>query len=83
MVKGLISQLITSVMTKPFGRWPTTLSEPKSMAIIMGYTMAQMSTATMRLTEAYSMDASVLNSPGMRLPKASPARMHSATQSVR
>ena len=83
MVKGLISQLIVSVITSPFGRRPTALSEPRSMAIIIGYTMAQISTATMRLTEAYSMAASALNSSGIRLPRASPARMHSATQSVR
>ncbi len=34
--KGLISQLITSAMTSPFGRRPTSPGEPKSMAIIIG-----------------------------------------------
>jgi hypothetical protein len=36
IVKGLISQLTTSVMTSPFGFCPTALSEPKSIAIIIG-----------------------------------------------
>jgi hypothetical protein len=36
IVKGLISQLMTRVMTSPFGLRPTSFSEPKSMAIIIG-----------------------------------------------
>jgi hypothetical protein len=36
IVKGLISQLMTSVITRPLGRRPTALSEPKSIAIIIG-----------------------------------------------
>ena len=36
MVKGLISQLITSVITNPSGRCPTSRNERKSLAVIIG-----------------------------------------------
>ena len=58
MVKGLISQLITSVMTSPLGFRPMSLMLPKSTPTIIGKIIAQISTATTRLTEAYSSPAS-------------------------
>ena len=36
MVNGLISQLTTSVMHRPFGRRPTSRTEAKSMFTIIG-----------------------------------------------
>jgi len=45
--------------------------------------MAQISTATTKLIEAYSSAASASNTPGMIAPSASPAIRQSATQTER
>jgi hypothetical protein len=41
MVKGLISQLITSVITSPLRSPAHVLQRTQSMAIIIGYTITQ------------------------------------------
>ena len=52
----------------------------KSTSTIIGKTIAQMSTATTRLTEATSSPARKPNTPGISVPSAMPAAMQSATQ---
>ncbi len=83
MVKGLISQLITSVITSPFGFLPISLMLPKSTPTIIGKIIAQISTATTRLTEAYSSPASTPTACGAARPSASPPIMASSTQTER
>ena len=83
MVKGLISQLTASVMSNPFGFSPTRRRLEKSTPIIIGQTMAQMSTATARFTLAYSKPARAPKTPGRSWPRAIPAAIASATHSDR
>ena len=45
--------------------------------------MNQMSTATRKLTEPYSIRDSISNTAGKKLPKPMPVTMHSATQTDR
>ncbi len=83
MVKGLMSQLTTSVITSPLGLRPISLMLPKSTPTIIGKIIAQISTATTRLTEAYSNPAITPTTPGASSPIAIPARIAPSTQSER
>ena len=67
-------------MIRPLGRSPTRVSEAKSIWIIIGQTMAQISTAMARLTEAYSNPANQANRSGTITPSAMPPAMPMATQ---
>ena len=83
MVKGLISQFTTRVMIRPFGLSPTSFSVAKSTPIIIGQTMAQISSATGKLTLAYSIEERTPNTPGTTWPRPMPAAMAKATQTER
>jgi hypothetical protein len=81
MVNGLTNQLTTMVRTSPLGFSPTRARLEKSTATIIGKIIAQISSATRMLTDAYSSVASAAKAPGTALPSRSPATSASATHS--
>ena len=82
-MKGLISQFTASVMASPFGCLTTSFRLPGSTPIIIGYTIAQISTATTRLTLASSAAAIAWTSDGATLPITIPATIARAIQTER
>ena len=58
-------------------------SAAKSIFISIGMIISQISTATGRLTLAISAEPIAWKAAGKRWPNATPAAMHSATQTVR
>src|SRR3546814_4268641 len=70
-------------MISPLGLRPTSLMLEKSTPTIMGKIIAQISTATTRLTEAYSRSAMTPTAPGATTPSARPARMAPSTHNER
>ncbi len=83
IVKGLMSQLTTSVNARPRGLRPTARTDAKSICTIIGTIITQMNTATTRLTCANSSAAMAAKRPGDSSPSTTPAAMPRPTQTVR
>ena len=86
MPNGLTSQLTNSVTSKPRGRLPTFTSAAKSIRIIIGTIISQMSSAIgalIWLPEPNSRPRSRAVNPGTSRPRATPATMHRPTHTLR
>lgn len=70
MVKGLMSQLVTQVIVKPFGLFVTWTILVKSIFSIMGYIISHIKMAIGMDTWAYSNRLNVLGMTGATCPTA-------------
>ena len=86
MLNGLTSQLTNSVTSSPVGCRPTRAIEAKSIFIIIGTIISQISTAIgalIWLPAPNSRPRRLEMRPGAFRPRATPATMHRATQRVK
>jgi len=83
MLNGLTSQLMPTVTAMPRHRSATRCSAPKSTFSSIGTIISHISTATGMLTSATVMRPRDWNGSGSSRPSTMPAKMHSATHSVR